>query len=919
MRRALLGLSVLSVLAIAGSAGAAVPPEFTRVSSDAGEIDFEKAVVAINCGDATYQVRDVTFWAYRSSDLDAYCDRAFNNITGPSWNGAWPNPFTDPELDFLDEVYKSISYWDQPMWLEFKGLVSSELYKIQFLFTANQQNTWDHGGSVKVIGAEETEVFSDVHLNTFARGVPYVVTAEDIEPSADGVIRVEYFHDVDWVPSPALDNNKIWSAIILTGASPIKFPTDLAVRSDGQKATLSWVNHEPSTSGTPYDQIEIVADDKVRGILGEGPAVIDEAKDNTFVIDLTLPANADLRTGGMHRIGIRTSAGTSTSQLLKSLGVPPIGIAVGDYGAGFTELETSDGRVWFSDAGIVQSDQRENWMGNVPFDGIPNLEEFGLDPLDPADQSLFAIFRWEDAGGLDSHMRIRLPIADGKYDIRFYFWEFDSPWIRNRTGQVSIEGGPRTFFAYGDDLGEFAPLASASEAWSILFESAEVKDGLLDVDFLAGWRGDRNVTLAAFEVLPADPEPKGPKNFRATRTGAGMYDLAWDLPAGADFDAINILSRISGQNESLDGAATSFLFEQEITFETTDNEGFALQARKGNTFYAQLHAGAGAAPMFINAGGAGNVNGGVYVETPVDARGEVWVSDLPYVDRRRSFVPPLVSGDLNYVQWGNAFRVIPGTPAEDLDPPFDNPDNLMGGELQLLQQIRWCEGPPANDPMQLMTWQIPISKPDKDGYLVRLYFGEGCCVRANDVVVEGSEPQRIYYNGLAGGDTYPDDRDYVETTMGGVGIMEFGGVQVDDGFVTVDFLNFCPFGQPYDNNATISAIEILGGVPPIGFIRGDADGNGQYTIGDGIQILNLQFDPAVTKMGSDCDDTGDLDDNGVFTIGDAVYLFNFLFAGGPAPVGQPLTPGRLPESCMKDTTPSASMRPCNYPSEAACP
>jgi len=70
--------------------------------------------------------------------------------------------------------------------------------------------------------------------------------------------------------------------------------------------------------------------------------------------------------------------------------------------------------------------------------------------------------------------------------------------------------------------------------------------------------------------------------------------------------------------------------------------------------------------------------------------------------------------------------------------------------------------------------------------------------------------------------------------------------------------------------------------PSIRFIRGDADGNGAYTIGDGIQILERQFSSR-PSYASDCEETGDVDGNGILTIGDAVYLFNYLFAGGPRP------------------------------------
>jgi len=63
------------------------------------------------------------------------------------------------------------------------------------------------------------------------------------------------------------------------------------------------------------------------------------------------------------------------------------------------------------------------------------------------------------------------------------------------------------------------------------------------------------------------------------------------------------------------------------------------------------------------------------------------------------------------------------------------------------------------------------------------------------------------------------------------------------------------------------------------FIRADTDGNGQFMINDGIQILERLFSgrPA---FDSNCEKTGDFDDTGNLTIGDAVSVFNFLFVAG---------------------------------------
>jgi len=91
-------------------------------------------------------------------------------------------------------------------------------------------------------------------------------------------------------------------------------------------------------------------------------------------------------------------------------------------------------------------------------------------------------------------------------------------------------------------------------------------------------------------------------------------------------------------------------------------------------------------------------------------------------------------------------------------------------------------------------------------------------------------------------------------------------------------------------------------IPPITFIRGDTDGNGQYILNDGIQILERLFAGRVA-FASDCDETGDVDGNGSFTIGDPISLFNYLFAGGaePAPPGATCGPAPILIGCNRST------------------
>jgi hypothetical protein len=67
------------------------------------------------------------------------------------------------------------------------------------------------------------------------------------------------------------------------------------------------------------------------------------------------------------------------------------------------------------------------------------------------------------------------------------------------------------------------------------------------------------------------------------------------------------------------------------------------------------------------------------------------------------------------------------------------------------------------------------------------------------------------------------------------------------------------------------------------FLPGDADGNGTYSIGDAVFIINTIFNggvPPVYQVGQQ-DANGDCE----ASLGDAVYIINFVFAAGPAPVG----------------------------------
>ncbi|MBN1422238.1 MAG: hypothetical protein JXP34_25920, partial [Planctomycetes bacterium] len=96
-----------------------------------------------------------------------------------------------------------------------------------------------------------------------------------------------------------------------------------------------------------------------------------------------------------------------------------------------------------------------------------------------------------------------------------------------------------------------------------------------------------------------------------------------------------------------------------------------------------------------------------------------------------------------------------------------------------------------------------------------------------------------------------------------------------------------------------------GAATPARFIRGDADGNAVYTIGDGVQVLERLFSGRET-FDADCEETGDVDGNGTLTIGDAVWLFNYLLASGappaaPAPACGAVDPEDLKLGCAAGT------------------
>lgn len=87
-------------------------------------------------------------------------------------------------------------------------------------------------------------------------------------------------------------------------------------------------------------------------------------------------------------------------------------------------------------------------------------------------------------------------------------------------------------------------------------------------------------------------------------------------------------------------------------------------------------------------------------------------------------------------------------------------------------------------------------------------------------------------------------------------------------------------GGIFGSQTMISILHDSGGPAPKKpeFMRGDVDGDGKYTMGDAVFLLNFLF----VEGGKipQCLDAADIDDNGALTLGDAITLLNYLFVPG---------------------------------------
>jgi len=115
--------------------------------------------------------------------------------------------------------------------------------------------------------------------------------------------------------------------------------------------------------------------------------------------------------------------------------------------------------------------------------------------------------------------------------------------------------------------------------------------------------------------------------------------------------------------------------------------------------------------------------------------------------------------------------------------------------------------------------------------------------------------------------------------------------------------------QIYTGGTNISELAITPAVVcSPAFIRGDANDDGSFDIGDPIAVLALLFVPGTPFLS--CQDAGDANDDGLLNIADAVSALASLFS-----TGAPLPPAPHPD-CGGD--PTADALGCDNSSGCPC-
>jgi hypothetical protein len=86
------------------------------------------------------------------------------------------------------------------------------------------------------------------------------------------------------------------------------------------------------------------------------------------------------------------------------------------------------------------------------------------------------------------------------------------------------------------------------------------------------------------------------------------------------------------------------------------------------------------------------------------------------------------------------------------------------------------------------------------------------------------------------------------------------------------------------------AVGSAGGAVAVGFVRGDANGDGRVNLSDAIRSLYYVF--GLSQVA--CADAVDANDDGAADIADPIYVLEYLFGSGPPPAPPFPRPGADP-------------------------
>ncbi len=183
--------------------------------------------------------------------------------------------------------------------------------------------------------------------------------------------------------------------------------------------------------------------------------------------------------------------------------------------------------------------------------------------------------------------------------------------------------------------------------------------------------------------------------------------------------------------------------------------------------------------------------------------------------------------------------------------------------------------PPTHSPIAPQGGEIPLVKifiqvqPNLGDTLCvdSLNYGEGYDVQIefNDLETKFSDPDKY----LLGYTCEPPTIDTIYTNCA-----QF----VNDSCVSWFDTTYVPHEECNYDSSKISYVNGL--VQWTCGLCGDADGSGNWSIGDAVYLINYIFGGGPPP---DPPSNGDADGSGGISIGDAVYLINYIFGGGPPP------------------------------------